>query len=287
VLGNGVLAATTAPGAVAAGDENTTRKETTMHYIVSLSGGVASAVAADRAIVRYGREHVTLWIADTSWEDPDLWRFVGDCMARWGGDLVRYCDGRTPLQVAEDRSIIPNQKIAPCSFELKIKPFRAYIETLPKPLTVILGLDWREQHRMAAPVKNYGTIDGVSVDYPLLWKPIEYRPYQEVVRAWGIEPPRLYALGAPHNNCGLRCVKQGVREWQRLRFHFPERFAEVRDWEQAQRAKGGPRATYAICRDSTGGDVKPLTLAEIEQRDAPAEDGGESQEDMFACMCSY
>ena len=35
-----------------------------------------------------------------------------------------------------------------------------------------------------------------------------------------------------------------------------------------------------------GGDVKPLTLAEIEER-AERPDDGEAQDDMFACMCSY
>ncbi len=257
-----------------------------MHYIVSLSGGVASAVAADRAIERYGREAVTLWIADTSWEDEDLWRFVGDLMRRWGGELVKYCDGRTPLQVAEHEQIIPNQRHAPCSRSLKIRPFVKYLNAQPKPLTVLLGLDWKEQHRLAAPLKNYGSIEGVTVDYPLLWRPLEYRPYQEVVKSWDIEPPRLYQFGFPHNNCGGRCIKQGINEWLRLRVVMPDRFAEVRDWEQAQRAKGGPRATYAIARDQSASQVKPMTLVEIEQRELP-EDDAPSQDDMFACMCEY
>ena len=125
-----------------------------MRYLVSLSGGVASAVAADRAIARYGRDVVDLWIADTSWEDDDLWRFVADCCKRWGILPYYYRDGRTPLQVAEDRTIIPNQKIAPCSFELKIEPFTRFLRTYPKPVTVMLGLDWKEIHRMEAPRKT-------------------------------------------------------------------------------------------------------------------------------------
>lgn len=257
-----------------------------MHYTVSLSGGVASAVAADRAIQRYGRDSVTLWIADTLWEDDDLWRFVGDLMQRWGGDLVRYADGRTPLEVAEHEQIIPNQKHAPCSRSLKIRPFKKFLESQVKPLTVLLGLGWNEQHRMEAPRKNYEAIDGVTVDFPLMWKPLEYRPYQDVVRDWGIEPPRLYQMGFPHNNCGGRCVKQGIKEWLRLRAAMPERFAEVRDWEQAQRAKGGPRASYGIIRDQSAGTVRPITLAELDQRDAPPDDGP-STDDLFGCMCSY
>ncbi len=258
-----------------------------MRYVASLSGGGASAVATDRAIDRYGRNAITLWFADTGWEDEDLYRLLADLMKRWGGDLMIHRDGRTPLQVAEYEQIIPNQKHAPCSRSLKIRPFVKFLEAQPKPLTVLLGLDWKEQHRMEAPKRHYEAIEGVTVDYPLLWKPIEYRPYQEVVREWGIDPPRLYAMGFPHNNCGGRCVKQGIGEWIRLHHHMPERFAEVRDWEQAQRAKGGPRADYGMVRDRTGGDVKSMTLAELEQREFPAPDDEPSQDDMFGCMCAY
>lgn len=257
-----------------------------MQYVVSLSGGVASAVAADRAIQRYGRSNVTLWMADTNWEDADLWRFVFECCARWQIPPIIYRDGRTPLEVASDQHIIPNQKIAPCSFKLKVEPFRKFLASQSRPLTILLGLDWSEQHRMVAPKRNYEALEGVAVDYPLMWKPLEFRPYHEVVRTWGVEARRLYAHGFPHNNCGGRCVKQGVREWLRLRMVFPERFNEVRDWEQVQRAKGGARATYAIARDQTGGDVKPLTLAEIELREERP-DAEESQADLFGCMCSY
>jgi hypothetical protein len=261
-------------------------KGSSMHYVVSLSGGVASAVATDRAIQRYGRGSITLWFADTSWEDEDLYRFLDELMARWGGDLIKHRDGRTPLQASEDVKLIPNQRRAPCSRILKIEPFTKFITGQPKPLTVLLGLGWNEQHRMEAPKRNYESIEGITVDYPLMWKPLEYRPYQDVVRSWGIEPPRLYQMGFPHNNCGGRCVKQGIGEWIRLKHNFPERFIEVRDWEQEQRAKGGARATYGIVRDRSGGDVKPLTLAELEERETPG-DNEPSTDDMFSCMCEY
>jgi hypothetical protein len=79
-----------------------------MRYVVSLSGGLASAVAAERAIQRYGRQNVVLRFADTRWEDEDLARFKADLMSRWGGEIVHLAEGRTPLEVAEDKQIIPN-----------------------------------------------------------------------------------------------------------------------------------------------------------------------------------
>jgi hypothetical protein len=257
-----------------------------MRYVVSLSGGVASAVSAERAIERHGRDMVTLRFADTSWEDADLYRFLDDLMTRWGGDLIRYRDGRTPLQVAEDKSIIPNSNVAPCSSVLKIAPFDRMDEAGPKPVTSLLGLDWREMQRVDRMRARFAPLaaEGRFVDFPLLWKPYEFRPYVEVVKSWGIEPPRLYALGFKHNNCGGRCVKQGIREWLRLRDVFPERFAEVRDWEIAQRAKGGPRADFAIVSDRQGGQRQRVPLATLARRGTPA-DGAPGQDDLFSCYC--
>ena len=201
-----------------------------MKHIVSLSGGTASAVAADRVLKRYGAEDTTLWFADTSWEDEDLYRFLKDLEAYWGVTIVRYTDGRTPLEVAEQASIIPNQRRAPCSLQLKIKPFTDYITAMPKPLTVHLGLDFTEMHRSERPKAEYEKIPGVTVDLPLLWEPVAKPPHRYAVEEWGIETPRLYKLGFPHNNCGGRCVRQGVNEWLRLKHTFPDRFIEVADW---------------------------------------------------------
>ena len=103
---------------------------------------------------------------------------------------------------------------------------------------------------------------------------------------WGITPPRLYKLGFPHNNCGGRCVRQGQSEWHRLKTFFPERFKEVRDWEQVQRAKGGARAKFAITRDQRGGEVKPVTLKELEKMSFSLTKPT-TQEDMFGCFCDY
>jgi hypothetical protein len=130
-----------------------------------------------------------------------------------------------------------------------------------------------------------------------MWKPWELRPYQDVIREeWGIEPPRLYAMGFPHNNCGGRCIKQGVKEWLRLRYHFPERFEAMKQWELAQRAKGGARATHAICSEERNKVRYPLTLEEIERRLLEGRyarqmqeiiNGSEYKDDRVQCYCAY
>lgn len=263
-----------------------------MRYIMSLSGGAGSAVAADRAIQRYGRGRVTLWFADTKWESPDLYRFIDDCMKRWGGRLYTYTDGRTPLDVAEQHNIIPNSLIAPCTFELKIKPFQDWLWRLPKPLTVLYGLDWNEPHRInqrkyyhrknskpRAPAGNARRIHGVYEDFPLLWKPLEYRPYVDVVADWGIEPPKAYSEGFSHNNCGGRCVKQGIKEWQRLKAIAPESFDVVAQWETMMQERLGTQRTILSSR--VGGTRTPLPLSTLEALDSAPP----MQDDLFGCVC--
>lgn len=250
-----------------------------MYYIARLSGGTASAVATDRAIQRYGRKRVWIRFEDVSWEDEDTYRFIDECMQRWGGGLISGQPGRTPLDVFEAKHIIPNSAIAPCSGELKIKPFEEWLWRIPKPVTILSGLGWTEPHRInrlgryhkhagkwRAPVGFAQRVHGVYEDFPLLWKPLEYRPYTEVVRSWGIEPPRAYSFGFPHNNCGGRCIRQGISEWKRLWLAWPDRFAQMRDWEASQRAKGGARTTSTFCRVRVGGIDQNITLAELEHR---------------------
>lgn len=237
----------------------------TAKYSVSLSGGLASAVSAERVIQRYGRENTLLWFADTLYEDEDLYRFLHDCMKRWRGTLYWYTDGRTPLEVAAQKKLIPCNQAAPCSYELKVKPFRQFILAMPALPVVYIGLDHWEKRRLISVKESYAmAIPDVLVDYPLLWEPYEVRPLTDVCRQdWQIEPPRLYALGFSHNNCGGRCVRQGIREWVRLGTHFPERYQMCEQWEQEQRGLGGARAKRSFCAVQREGKKQSLPLADI------------------------
>ena len=259
-----------------------------MKHVVSISGGSGSAVAAERVLDRYDKNDVILWFADTLWEDEDLYRFLDDLEARWEHEIIRFTDGRTPLDVAEKRQLIPNSLIAPCSHELKQIPFRKFITSLEKPLTVHLGMDWTEEHRHARPKESYEEIEGVTVDFPLTWDPLPSIAYQTTIKSWGITPPRLYSLGFPHNNCGGRCVRQGIKEWLRLKETFPERFEEVKVWELEQRKKGGPRAKRAILKQTRDKVTSPITLEELEKQDRIAPVSLlENVGDATNCFCTF
>lgn len=230
-------------------------------YVVSFSTGASSAVAAERTLLAYGQENVEIVFCDTLVEDADNYRFMRDCEERWGITITKLVEGRTPLQVAEDEHIIPNQKIAPCTKRLKIEPFVKHLKSVQAEgyqVTVILGMNATEPHRFAAPRKNYGAI-GCDVEYPLMDTPVVLDPI-EIVRSWGIEPPRMYRMGFGHANCGDQgCVKFGKGDWRRMLANFPDAYQKTEAWEtnmrQDERFKD-----YAILRDWRGGEQSTISL---------------------------
>jgi 3'-phosphoadenosine 5'-phosphosulfate sulfotransferase (PAPS reductase)/FAD synthetase len=267
-----------------------------VRYVVSLSSGVSSAIAADRAIQRWGADAVDLVFMDTLWEDDDNYRFLADLEAHWQHPITRLTDGRTPLEVAEQEHIIPNQKIAPCTHRLKIELFMSHIEALKSKydlVVIVLGMNWTEKHRLASPRRNYAQ-RGFWVEYPLLWPPMELYPF-DTVRGWGIEPPRMYAQGYSHANCGGRCVKQGKGDWLRTLAHYPERFEEAAVWERTMR-QDERFSDYGFLRDQRGGELRAMSLDELRAQHEADRGGqiplfvlpaaGELQDDQTNCFCN-
>jgi hypothetical protein len=224
---------------------------------------------------------------DTLAEDEDNYRFMVDMAWRWsahGLEIVTLTEGRTPYGVAEDEHYIPNQKVASCTRRLKIRPFADWLATLDDVATVHIGFDFSEVDRCKATRRNYEK-RGYSVDFPLLWRPVEHRPYTEVARQdWGIEPPRTYAMGFSHANClAAGCVKMGLGDWRRFLVHFPERFAEREEWERRMR-QHPKRASYALARDQSNGTVTAKTLEQIRLE---VEQGNGDQMALFDTNCIH
>jgi len=260
-----------------------------MNHVVSVSSGLSSALVLERVCLRYDPAAVVGVFMDTTIEDEDNYRFLQACESRWsaryGVQVIHLQEGRTPYEVAEDKQIIPNQKIAPCTFALKIDLFRDWLTDRFEPgaATIHIGYDYTEVHRIPATERNYRAA-GYPVDFPLLWKPYEFRDYSQVVREdWGIEPPRTYPMGFTHGNCLKKgCVRMSLADWRRFWIYFPERYAETEAWEQEQR-QHPTREDYALLRDQSNGTVTPLTLKAFRER-LEQEDGGQLSFDFEGCV---
>lgn len=227
------------------------------------SGGLGSYFAAKRVAERFGGEAVTLLFCDTSMEDADLYRFLAEASAKIGGELVTLSDGRTPWDVYRDERIL-TQRFDPCSKILKRQLADKWFAENCTPETCVryIGIDWSEAHRFERMASRLAPwkVEAPLCDAPYLTKD----DMLAACRADGIEPPRLYAMGFAHNNCGGFCIKAGQGHFVTLLRAMPERYAYHEQKEQELRRTLGPQA--AVLRDRTGGTTRPMTLKELRER---------------------
>lgn len=241
------------------------------HHVVQFSTGAGSAEVAYRVVAQHGPENVVLLTADTRVEDADNWRFACEVVADLGmPEWQILTDGRTPMQVGRDHRCVPNNRMAVCSRILKRELLNDYMTsrwlrdegaTSPAGVTVYLGFDWTEEHRLIA----HRSHSPWHVEAPLCDPPYLTKAQMlEAFRAIGIEPPRLYAMGFSHANCGGACVRGGQAQWELLLRVNPSRYREWEAEEHETRVMLGKDVT--ILRDRARGTSTPLSLRSFRER---------------------
>lgn len=227
------------------------------------SGGVGSWAAAKRVAEKHGTQDMVLLFTDTKIEDVDLYRFLDEAAADVGAPLVKIAEGRTPWEVFRDKRFLGNTRVDLCSRVLKRELADAWIAEhyQPDEVIVYVGIDWTEIHRYErmAPRKLPYVYQAPLIEEPYWTK----SQWLDELREAGIEPPRLYELGFPHNNCGGGCVKAGQGHFGLLLEKLPEVYAE---WEANEESLREELGDVAILRDRRGGTTKPLTLRALRER---------------------
>jgi len=252
--------------------------------VISLSGGIGSWYAAHMWIKVRGPEGVHLVFADTLIEDEDLYRFLDDIEADFGIPITRIADGRDPWEVFRDERMIGNTRADPCSKYLKRLLLRRWVrDNISGQATIVVGIDHTEQHRLKAIEHNW-VADGHIVDAPLCWDGLVLKDDAIAeLNARGIKPPRLYAMGFPHNNCGGFCVKAGQAQFYNLLKLMPERYAHHEAKEEETRVYLGK--DVAVLRDRRGGETNPMTMAAFRERIEADPDDFDKYDWGSACDC--
>lgn len=255
------------------------------HRVVMYSGGVGSWAAAKLVAERHGTGSLTLLFADTLIEDADLYRFLRDGARNVGGRLVITAEGRTPWEVFRDRRFLGNHRVDPCSQELKRDHLRKWLEQRcsPKWTVVYLGIDWTEEHRFHKARRYWAPW---RVESPLLERTdLDKAGQLAWLKAEGVDPPRLYELGFPHNNCGGACVKAGMAHFRHLLRKLPHVYEEWEREEEKLRQFLGK--DVAILTDRSGGRGgarrRPMPLSEFRHRIQESELPG--ADDWGSCSC--
>jgi hypothetical protein len=242
-----------------------------MKHVVMFSGGIGSWATAKRVVEKFGSNDVTLLFSDVKGntdnphigEDEDTYRFIKDAAINIGATVVTVMDGRNIWEVFSDKKFLGNSRLASCSHELKQKPARKWLDENcePEQTIVYVGIDWSEIHRLPAIVRNYLPF---KAEAPLTEPP--YLDKKDLI-AWALseqlEPPRLYAMGFAHNNCGGGCVRAGQAQFKKLLDVMPERFAE---WERQEALMQDQLGEVSILKETVNGETRRLPLTVIRQR---------------------
>jgi hypothetical protein len=262
------------------------------NHFVNLSGGAGSWYTARRVIeLAEPGDFVDLVFADTNMEDEDLYRFLNEAItdlvdrartAELDVDFTYLEDGRDVWQVFHDSRYLGNSRIDPCSRILKRDLIRSHLEATYDAVDTIcyIGIDWSEDHRFQKAKPHWAPYE---VRAPLCDPPyIDRAGVLQAMEEAGIAPPRLYAMGFPHNNCGGFCVKAGHGAFKILLEQMPERYAYHERKEQELREYLGK--DVAILRDRSGGTVTPLTLTAFRERVGVAPHTID-ENDLGGCAC--
>jgi 3'-phosphoadenosine 5'-phosphosulfate sulfotransferase (PAPS reductase)/FAD synthetase len=196
-----------------------------MKHVVSYSGGAGSWCAAKRVADQYGTDNLVLLFADTLIEDADLYRFLHESAANIGVPITRIADGRTPWELFKDKNFVANHLVDSCSHHLKRTLLDKWRKDNcdPADTIVYVGIDWTESHRIERirAKEKVWNFQAPLCDAPYLNKCDIFA----MLKDEGIEPPNLYKMGFPHNNCGGFCVKAGHAQFALLLKTMPDRFA--------------------------------------------------------------
>ncbi len=255
------------------------------------SSGLCSWCEAKRTVARYGLEGVTLIFADVKGnsihpfdgEDEDNYRFLDQAAANVGAPLVKITRGESLWELFHHRKMMANNRFPICSVKLKREILDAWQNAHcdPAVTTLHFGLNWDEGHRLEAmrAIKAPFKVESLICSEP---PHLDKCQMQSLLRNEGIEPPRLYAKGFPHANCGGFCVKAGQAQFHLLLKVDPARYKYHEEKEQEFRRLVSK--DVSIMKDRRGGTTKTLTMKDFRER---IEASGEYDEfEWGGCGCA-
>jgi hypothetical protein len=188
-----------------------------------------------------------------------LARAANECIPH----LVWLYGDDDPWSVFESERFIGNSRIDPCSKILKRQRSSRWRDAncTPEGAVIYIGYDWTEVNRLA---KLQTHVFPWHYEAPLMEEPLlSKREILAWLRIEGVAPPRMYAEGYAHANCGGGCVKAGQAQWRLLLKTRPERYAYFERREREVREKIGQGA---VLKMRAGGESRPMTLEEFRLR---------------------
>lgn len=242
-------------------------------HIVAYSKGHSSAIVAIEVARKYGTDNMILVNHDINpdKEDVDIKRF-GMEVANYLNLPITYVNIKgitnpeelpNQFDVCRDKKGFkaPNTSDAFCTYELKTKPFFAWLNAnFPyQNCVVYYGFDKNEPARINKKIAIMGQ-SGWAVEFPIAHWNRTISSTEEI----GIKPPQTYSV-YKHANC-KGCLKAGMQHWY---VTYCNEYAIYCEAKQAEKDLG-----YTLLRKSISGKLQPFSLEQFEPIFAAMKEAG-------------
>lgn len=258
-----------------------------MKYVVSVSGGAGSILAAHRTVEMYGSENVVLLFADTNSEHESLYEgleYMRDVMLPNCEFVWLNKGGRNIWDVFDETGMIRTARGGcKASLILKQEALDSWVQNhfSPDECVRVTGLDWSEEDRIE---RTNLRLSPYKVIYPMT-EPPRLNPCQQVelVEQMGYPKQWMYHNGYPHNNCAGGCTLAGISQWVGLHKDAPDVF--YRNAEREKEFQDKRNSDFTVLRNRRGGGpTKGMTLYELADR-IKAGDVSHLREFRSTCGC--
>jgi 3'-phosphoadenosine 5'-phosphosulfate sulfotransferase (PAPS reductase)/FAD synthetase len=242
-----------------------------MKHIVSLSGGKDS-VALWLWARRTGLDPVAVY-QDTGWEWDGHHRHLDLLEARIGA-IRRIRASETFIELTEKKGTFPSRVRKWCTEELKLQPFRAWLEEFrdefADDVTVMLGIRREESPKRAA-MKEREWSDFYDCE---VWRPILDWSVEQVIaehRRAAIPMHPLYHHGAERVGC-FPCVNASKAELELVGRLAPERVGLIASLEarigqtmftRDRRTEKLALIRSGVAKDDAGPSVEPIGIRDV------------------------
>lgn len=242
-----------------------------MNKIVTISGGLTSAYVGK--LVLEEDINAELIFTDTSWEHPDLYRFLDDLEKLFNKKITRlkHPKYKDPEDLFYKQGVLGSNRIPICSRVLKVEVLQNYLkEKYKNNCIVYFGIDYSEKHRAERIKFQYDKLN-IETKFPL----VEMKEFfiKDKIEKWlkenNIEIPVLYKQGYSHNNCSGGCVRAGKKSWLHLLKNNPELYLRR---ERVEREFKGGKFTF----------IKGVSLKELRENENK---NYSLYEDELPCIC--
>lgn len=210
-----------------------------MIHVVCFSGGKDST-----ALVLWAKEHLDEFrtvFCDTGWEHPQTLAYVQEINQRLLGGSLIVLQSEGMRNLVSRKMRVPSACARFCTEQLKVKPMKAYLESLEDEVTIYQGVRADESwQRRDLPRRSWDDHYDCWIERPL----IDWTAEQvfEQLQAHGIPPNPLYLQGSKRVGC-FPCVLISHRELKSITPQMPEIWDRAQELEDlAGRSFFGPNA---------------------------------------------